>query len=640
MKTKLLLGAGLGVCALAWAAKDPVIMKINGVDVPKSEFEYLYHKNSQQQMAPQPLDEYVEMFINYRLKVADAMDSGIDTTASFRQEMAQYRHDLAAPYLADSLFLNKLVREANERAREEVEASHIMIFKTGNPDEDAKGKLLLDSVLSEIKKGADFAEMAGKYSQDRGTSSNGGDLGYMVAGRYPYSFEKVAFAMKPGEVSDVIETRVGHHIIKVTDRRPAKGSVRVAHILLMDPKEGNESDKASNKARIDSIYNVLQADPGKFDQVAREFSQDPGSARQGGMLPWFTPGQMVPEFEEVAFSLPKNSLSEPFRSQFGWHIIYKYDEKGAPGLEEMKPQELARIQSPQDDRYALVRENQVANLSKKHKASFDKKAVETLRAAVAKNGLDSVFYLPSDIDAITLLHVDKKKFNIGDFKKSLRGSIQPDKALADQYLSNSLDGFIYHNLIDAEEDWLEMNNADYRNLLHEYRNGSLLYETSVNNVWNRAGQDKEGLRNYFEAHRDDYKWIEPRAKGILVQAKNDSVAQAIATRYSELPREEAVSKLKKEFKGEATVDKILMPKGQNALVDALMFGEGNPTPSNSNFTTCLIIDGRILNAPEEPEDVKGQLTGDYQEMLEEEWVKSLRSKYPVEIDRKVLKSVK
>ena len=237
MKTKILLGAGLGFCALAWAAKDPVIMKVNGVDVPKSEFEYLYHKNSQQQVAPQPLDEYVEMFVNYRLKVADAIDSGVDTTASFRQEMAQYRHDLAAPYLADSVFLNRLVQDACDRAREEVKASHIMIFKHGKPEEDVMSKARLDSLLREIKGGADFAELAKQYSEDRGTSQRGGDLGYMVAGRYPYSFEKVAFSMQPGEVSDITETRMGYHIIKVTDRRPAMGQVRVAQ-----PRRGGKPD--------------------------------------------------------------------------------------------------------------------------------------------------------------------------------------------------------------------------------------------------------------------------------------------------------------------------------------------------------------------------------------------------------------
>ncbi len=239
MKTKILFAAGLGACALAWAAKDPVIMTVNGVDVPKSEFEYLYHKNSQQQMATQPIDEYVDMFVNYRLKVADAIASGVDTTAAFRQEMAQYRHDLAAPYLADSLYLNKLVREAWERSKDEVQASHIMIFKKGNAAEDAAGKALLDSLKSEINKGADFAALANQFSQDRGTNQRGGDLGFMVAGRYPYSFEEVAFSMKPGEVSDVVETRMGYHLIKVNDRRPARGTVRVGHILLTDPTDAD-----------------------------------------------------------------------------------------------------------------------------------------------------------------------------------------------------------------------------------------------------------------------------------------------------------------------------------------------------------------------------------------------------------------
>ena len=640
MKTKILLGAGLGFCALAWAAKDPVIMKVNGVDVPKSEFEYLYHKNSQQQVAPQPLDEYVEMFVNYRLKVADAIDSGVDTTASFRQEMAQYRHDLAAPYLADSVFLNRLVQEACDRAREEVKASHIMIFKHGKPEEDVMSKGRLDSLLREIKGGADFAELAKQYSEDRGTSQRGGDLGYMVAGRYPYSFEKVAFSMQPGEVSDITETRMGYHIIKVTDRRPAMGQVRVAHILLMNPQDGNPETMAANKARIDSIYAVAKADPSKFEQLARDFSNDPGSARQGGMLPWFGAGQMVPEFEEVAFTLPNQSLSEPFQTQFGWHLIYKYDQKGAPSLAEMKPTELNRIQNPQDDRYALVRDNQIERLSKKHKAVFNKKATEAIKSYIGQNGLDSAFYAPAAIDSETLLTIQKKPYSVKDFKSGLRDAIQPDKSLALQYINEALDAYLYRNLIETEEDWLEANQPEYRNLLHEYRNGSLLYETSVKNVWNRAGQDKEGIYQFFQTHRDEYKWIEPRAKGVLVQAKNDSIAQAIAARYAELPKAEAVSRLKKEYKGEATVDRILMAKGQNALVDALMFGEGDPTPSNSNYTTCFILDGRILNAPEEVDDVKGQVTGDYQEALEEEWIAALRKKYPVEINRKVLNSVK
>lgn len=636
MKTKILLGAGLGICALAWAAKDPVIMKVNGVDVPKSEFEYLYHKNSQQQMTPQPIDEYVEMFVNYRLKVADAIENGVDTTTSFRQEMAQYRHELAQPYLADSVFLNKLVEEAWLRAQNDVRASHIMIFKIGRPQDDAVAVGLLDSLHRVIKAGGNFESLAGKYSQDRGTNQNGGDLGYMLAGRYPYSFEKEAFALQPGEVSGVVESPMAYHLIKVTDRRPALGTVRVAHILLMDK---NDENSPAVKTRIDSLYNVLKNNPSKFEQLAREYSEDPGSARQGGMLPWFGPGQMVSEFEDAAFRTPLKTVSLPFRSQFGWHLIYKYDQKGAPSLEEIKERELNKIQNPQDGRYVLVRDNQIERLKKKHKAVYDQKALDAIQASV-QNGLDSTFYAGSPIDKWTLLTIGKKTYPISEFKAGLRGALQPDPMVAEMYLEEALDGFLYRKLNETEEEWLEENQPEYRNLLHEYLNGSLLYETSVRNVWSRAGQDKEGLEKFFNSHRDDYSWTEPRAKGILVQAKNDSVAQAVAKRFYELPASEAVSTLKKEFKGEATIDRVLMAKGQNPLVDALMFGQGEAIPSNSNFATGLMLEGRILFKPEEVEDVKGQVTGDYQEALEEEWIARLRQKYPVEINKKVLKSIK
>ena len=640
MKTKLLLGAGLGMCALAWAAKDPVIMTVNGVDVPKSEFEYLYHKNSQQQLTAQPLDDYVEMFVNYRLKVADAIADGVDTTASFRQEMAQYRHELAAPYMADSVLLNNLVKEAWQRSADELQVSHIMLFKRNSNAENEQSRHTLDSLRTALKDGADFADLAARYSQDRGTNQRGGDLGYITAGRYPYSFEKAAYAMKSGDVSDVVESPVGYHLIKAGARRPARGTVHVAHILLMDPQGSAPEESQAIKARIDSIYELAKADPSKFDDLARRLSDDKGTAQQGGMLPWFGSGQMVQEFEDQAFNLPVESLSEPFRTRFGWHIIYKYGQRGVPSLEEMKPGELARIQSPQDERYGIVRDAQRERLAKKHKAAFNEKTASKLREYVAANGLDSIFYQTPALDREQLLSVGKSTYSVGDFKSSLHGSLQPDPHVAATILNDALNNYMSRQLVEAEEEWLEENQPDYRNLLHEYRNGSLLYESSLKNVWNRASQDKKGLEDYFEAHRADYKWIEPRAKGILVQAKNDSIAADIARRYAELPKDEAFNRLKKEYKGEAQIDRILMAKGQNALVDALMFGEGEPTPLNAAYTVCLMLDGRLIKAPENVDDVKGQVTSDYQESLEEAWVASLREKYPVVIDRKVLKKVK
>ncbi len=642
MKTTLLLGAGLGICALAWAAKDPVIMTVNGVDVPKSEFEYLYHKNSQQQLAPQPLEDYVEMFVNYRLKVADAMAAGIDTTAAFRQEMDQYRHDLAAPYMTDSVYLDKLVAEAYGRSREEVPASHIMIFKAPSAEANATAVAKLDSIRNVVMAGGDFAEMARLYSQDRGSNSRGGSLGYITAGRYPYTFELTAYSIKPGEVSEVIESPVAYHIVKTGDHRPARGTVRASHILIMDQK-GTPEESAVRKARIDSIYEVLKASPSKFEDMAMRYSDDKGSARQGGLLQWFGSGMMVQEFDSVAFALPVGQISEPFRTQFGWHIINKIDRKDPPSLDEMRAQEIARIMNPQDERCALVKKNQTAQLAQKHNARLNDALVGKLNSYVASNGVDSLFYVTFSTPEYVsqeIMKVGKQSVMLQAFLSSMHGGLQPNPVIGAKYLDNAISNFENSTLVEAEEAWLEANEADYRNLLHEYTNGSLLYEASVRNVWDKASKDIKGLEEYFERNRSNYKWDVPHAKGILVQAKNDSVAADVARRYAALPKDEALATLKKEYKGEASIDRVLVQRGQNPMVDALMFGVGEATSPNANFSTCLMIDGRVIDAPEEVSDVRGLVTGDYQEELEQVWISDLRSRYPVEINRKVLKKVK
>lgn len=617
-------------------------MTVNGVDVPKSEFEYLYHKNSQQQLAPQPLEDYVEMFVNYRLKVADAMAAGIDTTAAFRQEMDQYRHDLAAPYMTDSVYLDKLVAEAYGRSREEVPASHIMIFKAPSAEANATAVAKLDSIRNVVMAGGDFAEMARLYSQDRGSNSRGGSLGYITAGRYPYTFELTAYSIKPGEVSEVIESPVAYHIVKTGDHRPARGTVRASHILIMDQK-GTPEESAARKARIDSIYEVLKASPSKFEDMAMRYSDDKGSARQGGLLQWFGSGMMVQEFDSVAFALPVGQISEPFRTQFGWHIINKIDRKDPPSLDEMRAQEIARIMNPQDERCALVKKNQTAQLAQKHNARLNDALVGKLNSYVASNGVDSLFYVTFSTPEYVsqeIMKVGKQSVMLQAFLSSMHGGLQPNPVIGAKYLDNAISNFENSTLVEAEEAWLEANEADYRNLLHEYTNGSLLYEASVRNVWDKASKDIKGLEEYFERNRSNYKWDVPHAKGILVQAKNDSVAADVARRYAALPKDEALATLKKEYKGEASIDRVLVQRGQNPMVDALMFGVGEATSPNANFSTCLMIDGRVIDAPEEVSDVRGLVTGDYQEELEQVWISDLRSRYPVEINRKVLKKVK
>lgn len=642
MKSKFLVGSAalLSVGAIAWAAKDPVVMTVNGEDVPKSEFEYLYHKNSQQQIEAQPIEEYVGMFELYKMKVADAKAEGIDTTAAFISEMAQYRRDLANPYLADSVYLNKLIDEAYSHSLEEVDFSHIMFPKGRNARDNAKNRHKADSVRALLLAGGDFAELAKEFSSDRTVATNGGHLGYIASGRLPYTYEQVGYGLAPGEISEVVESSAGYHILKGGPHRPARGSVRASHIMKMVRPGSSPEQEASAKAAIDSLYQVVIASPDLFEQVAMTNSDDQGSARMGGQVGWFAAGQMVPEFSEKAFEMEVGSISEPVRSAYGWHIIKKLDAHGVRSREEIKPELLNQFNDARDERFKLIRDNRDKNLSKKHKASIKEGALRGLKEYVAANGLDSAFYTSFGRSPEVLYIVNDTPTTVGDFvTASLVETINPDTYVAGIIFDEKFNTAYDEALVAAEEDWLYANNSDYHNLLNEYRDGSLLYEVSLRKVWDKAANDTSGLENYFQTHKDEYKFKEPKAKGYLVLAKDDSIAAQVKARYLELGADTAMQTLRQEFRNEAVVDRLLAGQGVNRFVDKLMF-DGPDPELNPKYPVYFILDGRLINEPEEMNDVKGAVTSDYQQLLEQNWTTELRKKYPVKRYDKELQKLK
>ncbi len=638
MKKTILTGVGLAAVLLAYAAKDPVIMTINGEDVTKSEFEYLYNKNSQQQINPQTLDEYVEMFKLYKMKVADAKAAGLDTTAKFRKEAEQYRHDLATPYLADSVYLNQLVDEAYARSRKEAVAKHIMFFKSPNPEHNLQMKAKADSLKQVLDNGGNFEELARQYSQDKRSAVKGGTMGYIVSGQYPYGFEVAAFATPEGSISDVVESPQGYHILKGGHKRDARGRVKVSHILKLARQE---SDWARAKEQIDSLYQVVTANPEKFNEIATTNSDDRGSARQGGQLPWFGAGEMVEEFDSAAFALKKGEISKPVKSQFGYHIIIKQDERGPLPKEAVKKQTLARMSSPQDERYSLIQKHQTELFAARHKAQVNQSGLDAVNDYVAKNGIDSLFYakwLGNDGN-ITLMTADGNKYNVADFVAKFNGVKQSNPAAAKEIIDANLDSWMNGILTGLEEEALAKSEPDYRNLLKEYVDGSLLYEVSVLKVWDKAAKDIPGLEKYFAENRMKYKWDTPHVKGVFVQAVNDSVATAIKNLARGAAEDDIVPALRKQFKNQMAAEKILVPKGSNAMVDYVAF-DGPVAPSSiEKYPVMFMLNKRVLTVPEEMQDVKGLVTSDYQNMFQEQWENELRNKYSVKVNKKVLKSV-
>lgn len=642
MKKKFIPALLVGLAILtATAAKknDPVLMTVNGKDVHQSEFEYLYNKNNRQQMQPQGIDEYVDMFVTYKLKVADAEAAGIDTTAAFRKEFEGYCSELARPYMRDSLVEERLVQEAYARMDRMVDVSHIMMPIGTTHQERIDNKARLDSIRTAILNGADFAEMAKKFSSDRSAVRNGGRMGYIYANMYPYPFELAAFSTPVGQVSEVIDDApYGYHIVKVNGEKPNPGSVHARHILKLTRDMTPEQAQAK-KAEIDSIYNILASGNADFESIARAESDDPGSARNGGDLGFFGMGRMVPEFEEVAFSLNDGEISKPFASPFGYHIVQVIEHKGIGSIEEERPQILKAI--GRDVRANYPETERLNQLKKDYHAVILPQGLDKVKTLLSSAADTESGFALLDTDKTVVATIGDRKFTAADVMASMKPNVR--QSAGDGYTTfyDAVGQLLNDRTLDYARERLIVDQPDYRNLVNEYRDGILLFEISNRNVWDRSTRDTEGLEEFFRVNRDNYKWDAPKYKGYIVFATNDSVAGA-ARRYlasHEIEKDSLVKTLRKEFGRTVKIERVIAAKGDNAIVDNVAFN-GEQAAAPGNWKAWFGYKGRIIDAPEEAADVRGAVSADFQQELERRWIESLHKKYPVKINKKAIKKLK
>lgn len=639
-KTLLSLALAIGAAAMMQAKGngDQVLMTINNKPVTLSEFEYLFHKNNSQQVAPQSIDDYLQMFITYKQKVAEAEAEGIDKSQAFQNEFDGYRRDLAEPYLRIQEVEDSLVNAIYDRMKEEVDVSHIMVANHGEGIDREAQKTRLDSIRTAILNGSDFAELARRFSIDRSVVRNGGHMGYITAAKFPYTFEDAAYTTPVGQISPVIETPFGYHIVKVNGRRPARGQVLVEHILKLT--QGlSEAEAAAKKAQIDSIAAVL-ANGADFAAVAAAESEDPGSKRNGGKLQWFGTGMMVPEFEAASFDLKKGEISAPVKTAYGYHLIHKLDSKGIDPLETVAP--MIKNAISQDERGQLPRKRKIDQLRKKFNASVNRRNIAVVRdEIIANGGLDSTLLSRYITENLPVASLEKTEIPLSEIVAELPGLIPGTPAEQADALEQMVNRDLDNALLEAERRDLAKTNTDYSNLLNEYRDGMLLFEISDNKVWSKAKQDKEGLENFFRANRGKYTWDKPRYKGYVIFATSDSVMNA-ARDYlaaNTVAADSIVPTLRKQFGKNIKVEKVIAAKGENNITDYLGFG-GEKPEAKGKWAWYFPYRDKVLDAPEEAADVRGAVTGDYQNLLEEQWVAQLKKKYPAKINKKVLKKAK
>ena len=654
------------------AQDERVLLTVDGEPSTVSEFLYIYNKNQHEaQVTRQSLDEYLDMFVNFKLKVAAAHEAGLDTLASFKQELEGYRRQATPRYMTDTIALEKLIAQTHQNMLNDRSIRHIAIRCPYSASDSAvaaaRGKIELarERVTTGIAKISgkgknrkithtpeDFANVALEVSDDPSVTDNAGLVGWVTPFRFVYTFEKAAFATPVGQVSEVFRTPFGFHILKVEAEQPHK-EVNASHIMKLTSllKTTDEKSRRTNdsiiqaaKLKIDSIYELAKAGE-NFGALAMAKSDDRGSAQRGGSLGWFGRNQMVREFEDVAFSMhQEGEISKPFRTNYGWHIMQFNGERGTGTLEETHDDIKARIMKSE---HRLEVEKAFEDKLKQEYGFTENIAAlsDFYAAAQGCNTLSDSAFVARIADLKEYMFtIDDVKYYQNDFTEYLSRNNKSQYGSMSAALDEKYEYFKANMLRETENRHLESKYPELRNLVKEYHDGIMLFDISLKEVWDKAGQDTAGLKRYFEEHKADYVWSAPRYKGWVIKAANPVALKAAKTIIKNFPADSVAKIVAQRINTDSVTyvrcERGLWEKGQNAAVDKLGFKDKKvelPQDSVFKYTVCV---GKKLKGAEEYTDEQGKVTAAYQDYLEKQWLAKLHEKYPVVINKEVLESLR
>ena len=622
------------------------ILTINGNKVYKSEFEQIYWKNKKEKLATkEDLDEYIDLFINFKLKVLAAEKLGLDTMNKFINELNGYKIQLEKPYLIDTAINEALIKEAYFRTINEIEASHIMIkvSPTSSPLDTLKAWKTIDSiskVLANTK--SSFGELAEELSHCPSGKMDKGNLGYFNAFKMVYPFENAAYNTTIGKVSPIVRTRFGYHLVKPHNLRKAKGRVKAAHIMIVcDSKK--QSDCNNAKEKIDAIYSSIMNGE-SFEEIAKESSNDRKSAQKGGELGWISSGGNVyPSFENAVFNLiANNQISKPFQTPNGWHIVKRLDFENVKSYEDLRYELKNKIQK--DARAQKTRSSFINSLKITYalKETFDPKTVQNI---LANKYFDSIEIRkntrPKSIDKV-IVDFAENQFTYKDFIVFLSNtSKQLGKYKSDiKLISEKYNQFLNLNLIEYEKTQLPLKYPDFKALLKEYRDGILLFDISDQMIWSKAIKDTSGLKLFYEKNQDTWKYPN-RAKTEIYTIQDKKTAKKIYKLLSKKIRYDSIQKIVNQDDLNVKLNKKTLDEFKDFNMSYNELSEGIPKPIKVNEKFIILnvyekLDSRnkLLN------EAEGIIVSAYQNHLEKEWIKKLRSENEITVNYDALYSIK
>jgi peptidyl-prolyl cis-trans isomerase SurA len=624
---KLLLILAAAALPLAGVAQE--LFRVGTKTVSKAEFQYVYGKNKDvgANIDPKTESEYLDLYVQFKRKVAAAEAMGRDTMPSFVNEYNGYYKQLLKPYLTDKNVDERLVQEAYERMQWDMRASHIMVDCAENalPSDTLRAYKQIMGIKDRLDRGEPFTQLAA-LSTDTYSAERGGDLGWFTVFGMVYPFESAVFTAPEGQVVGPIRTQFGYHLIRVTGKRPARHTMQAAHILILDTESEPNPDA---KQQIEEVYAKLQGGE-PFAAAAMKYSEDPTTAKQGGRLAPFGINQMLPEFEDAAFSLTDDgTYSAPFKTKLGWHIVQRVGRNPLPGRQEAERQLAQKIR--RDERSNASQKAYVDRLKREYRFDLNEKNLDKLLVALEKGkGVGKAAKLQlatyNGTEVVTGTAV------LAKLKKETESTVAQNLAYA------RFQEFTTELMLAEAERQLPVVNAEFRYLAQEYREGILVFELTREKVWDKAAMDTLGLKAFFADHRANYQWPERITGSVLsgTDAKSLKKAADLARQGVPVAKIQKVLNVKSEVVSVTDAEKLALgSEGKNAR-QAMLGQFSGPDKVKGAFEQngtwfVLIATERIPAGPKELSECRGQVIADYQKHLESEWMKELATQFPLEM---------
>ena len=640
---------------------DQVLMTIGDQNITVKEFSDVYYKNNLKSdvIEKKSVDEYLDLFTTFRMKVMEAERQQLDTSAKFQNELAGYRKQLAKPFMSSDDITEELVQEAYQRKLKDIRASHILIRcdKNALPSDTLKAyNKAMDIRKKALAKNADFGALADQYSDDPsakgieatednpGRPGNHGDLGYFSVFDMVYPFETGAYNTKEGEISMPVRSDFGYHIIKVNSVTDALGSIQAAHIFLQLPFDASTEDASAMKLKANNIYKELMAKDGKnWDEMVKQYTDDKGTIARNGALSNFTVSRIVPEFIEACKSLKKGEIAEPVRTSYGYHIIKLLDYSGVGTLDKERKALTERIEK--DMRSKKSEELVIKQAKSDYHFKQNDKNLEAFLATVDSTILRNSYEPAANADMnATLFTMDNSVTKVSDFVSYIKDNTTPQRYVTPAtYAYQLYEKFSNQTVLDYADAHLEEKYPEFKALVKEYRDGILLFDLMDKEVWDKAVKDTLGLQEFHARNTSKYMWGNRAYATIITVTRAESLPKVKALLDSGIELDSLKNVIHRDSIGYTFVRKGYYQKGDNQYVDQTEWKVGvrNEIPSAVDESTTIVCI-RELRQPEPKtlKEARGLVTSDYQVELEQQWVQSLKERYPVKINEKVLDKVR